>query len=161
MPMKNNKKLTYLLLVLSIVVWGIAGWKVYKAFHTETPLPVTKSNLKPMPTKEQTTLLLNYKDPFLGGYAESTTTTDAATTTPRKNRPQLAVVQTPPPEESPNIRFKGVMHVGNNTLAILQTNSATINLKVGESVNDYKLTHVDDQKIVLRKGKKRYEIPIQ
>ncbi|MDR0893650.1 MAG: hypothetical protein LBN24_13760 [Mediterranea sp.] len=160
--MKSNKKLTYLLLVLSVVVWSTAGWKVYKAFGAQAPLPPAKKTVGQPPVAQQVALLLNYKDPFLGGYADnkpSQPTVPSASTAKRSVK--APPTQLPPPEETPNIRFKGVMQVGKSTLAILQTAGGTISLKAGETVDSYKLAHIDDRKIVLRKGSKKYEIPIQ
>ncbi|MDR0938383.1 MAG: hypothetical protein LBN29_03360 [Mediterranea sp.] len=161
--MKNNKKLTYLLLALSVVVWGIAGWKVYSAFHTEAPLPPTRAATAKPPAEERQALLLNYRDPFLGGYADSAPATGSTTVSATKSAASRTAspAQAPKPEEKPNVQFKGLMQVEKNTIAILQTANGTVSLKVGESVDGYKLIHVDSQKIILRKGTKRHEIPIR
>lgn len=73
----KNKKTTYLLLVLSIVVWGAAGWKVYNAFHTQPEVPTVKKETKTV-LKDSISLLLNYRDPFLGKYNTIILSTDTA-----------------------------------------------------------------------------------
>lgn len=155
----KSKKMTYLLLVLSIVVWGTAGWKVYKAFHTEVKTPVSIAQVK-VQEKDSISLLLNYRDPFLGNYTVAATTVADTSSVIRKPTP-VGVPRVAEPEHMPDIQFKGIMSVGKNSLAVLQTGGRVVTLKTGEEVEGYKVTKVSNGKVVLMKGQKKYEIPVQ
>ena len=65
----KNKKVTYLLIVLTAVIWGTIGWKVYNAFK-EDNVPIAAKGERAMPQKESDPirLILDYRDPFLGDY---------------------------------------------------------------------------------------------
>lgn len=154
----KNKKVTYLLLVLSVVIWGTAGWKVYKAFNVQVEQPVIKQNAKNI-KKDSITLLLNYRDPFLGNYSITAALVD---TVPIKKKTVSNV--TPPKKIEPealDIQFKGIMNIGKIPMAILQKADKILTLKTGDEVDGYKITKIEENKIVLNKERKKYEIPIQ
>lgn len=157
--MLKSKRMTYLLLALSIVIWGVAGWKVYQAFRSPAETPLVKKEVKII-EKDTVSLLLNYKDPFLGYYQETTPATESPSV-----QDQSAISSIPnktlDPIIAPNIQFKGLMRVGNTLLAILQSESKLVTLKAGEEVDGYKLTKVDHNKVVLSKNKKKYELSLQ
>lgn len=154
----KNKKVTYFLLVLSIGLWGFIGWEVYAAFNFTPPeIPQVKKETK-IATEDSIALLLNYRDPFLGKYSRDVLTRDSL---PAKRKP-LAVALAPKQAPSlPNIQFKGVMNVGKTSMAIIQKGSKVLTLKVGEETDGFKLIKMNDNKIILTKERKRYEIPIQ
>lgn len=154
----KNKKVTYLLLVLSVVIWGVAGWKVYKAFNVQVEQPVIKQNAKNI-KKDSITLLLNYRDPFLGSYSITSALVD---TVPLKKKTVSNVA--PPKKVEPealDIQFKGIMNIGKIPMAILQKAGKILTLKTGDEVDGYKITKIEENKIVLNKERKKYEIPIQ
>lgn len=157
--MLKSKKMTYLLLALSFVIWGVAGWKVYQALRSPAEPPLVKKEVKII-AKDTVSLLLNYKDPFLGYYQETTPVTESPSA-----QDQAAVspapTKTSDPIVAPNIQFKGLMRVGNTLLAILQSESKLVTLKAGEEVDGYKLTKVDYNKVILSKNKKKYELSLQ
>lgn len=154
----KNKKVTYLLLVLSIALWGFIGWKVYNAFNYDQPeIPTVKKEVI-MAEKDSIVLLLNYRDPFLGKYSSRSITKD---TLPTKRQTVPAVSPQKQVPTSPTVQYKGAMNVGNTSMAILQKNGKVLTIKIGEEIDGYKLTKIDDNKIILSKERKKYEIPIQ
>lgn len=154
----KNKKVTYILLVISIGLWGFIGWKVFSAFNYSQPEAPTVKKEKEVVEKDSVFLLLNYRDPFLGKYSSRVILKD--TVPPRK---RVVNVISPPKQEPelPIIQYKGTMNVGKIALVILQKNGNVYTIKVGEEVDGFKLIKMDDYKITLSNGKKKYEIPIQ
>lgn len=154
----KNKKVTYLLLVLSIVLWGIIGWKVYGAFNYIQPeIPTIKKEVVTN-KKDSITLLLNYRDPFLGKYCSGNIVKD---TIPAK---RILVAASPTKKIEPvvpQIQYKGIINIGKVSMAILQKDGKVLTIKVGEEIDGFKLYKMDDNKIMLSKKQKRYEIPIQ
>lgn len=155
----KNKKVTYLLLVLSIALWGFIGWKVYNAFNYNQPeIPMVKKEVI-MADKDSITLLLNYRDPFLGKYSSGSIPKD---TLPVKKKTIVAIPPQKPEPTSPKMNYKGTMHVGNIIMVVLQKDDGKVlTIKVGDVIDGYKLTKIDDNKIILIKDRKKYEIPIQ
>lgn len=154
----KNKKITYLLLVLSIILWGFIGWKFYSAFNYNQPeIPTIKKEII-VNKKDSTTLLLNYRDPFLGKYSSTIVVKD--TISPRR---KSVVTSSPVKIESiaPQVQYKGAMNIGKTSMAILQKDGKVITIKIGEEIEGYKLIRIDDVKIILSKDRKEYEIPIQ
>ena len=154
----KNKKATYLLLVLSIVLWGFIGWKVYSAFDYNQPeIPTVKKEVI-MAEKDSIILLLNYRDPFLGKYSSRSISKD---TLPVKRQTVSVISPQKQAPVSPTIQYKGVMNVGNISMAILQKDGRVLTIKIGEEIDGYKLTKINDNNIILSKERKQYEIPIQ
>lgn len=154
----KNKKITYLLLIVSIVLWGFIGWKVYSTFNfTQPEIPIAKKETLII-EKDSISLLLNYRDPFLGKYNSSIIVKD----TILANKKQIAVSSLQKTEPiAPQVQFKGVMSVGKVLMAILKKDSRVVSIKIGEEIDGYKLIKMDDNKIILSKGRNKYEIPIK
>ncbi|WP_291530710.1 hypothetical protein [Bacteroides sp. UBA939] len=157
--MKINKPTTYVLIVLSIGIWGTVAYRIYDALKdngTTAYPPVVKAAKKT--GKDTTMLLLNYRDPFLGDYQ------------PRKSeekRQQREVVSggestvAPMIEVSPDFLYKGVVRSGKNVWAIVNRNGESILMKPKETIGEFAVAEVtDDKLVVIRKGK-RYELPRQ
>lgn len=156
----KNKKVTYFLLVLSIGLWGFIGWKIYGAFNQSTPEVPTVKKETAIVEKDSISLLLNYRDPFLGKYNQAATVKAATLSADREptTAPPIQPKQEPTP---PNVQYKGVMNAGKTSMAIVQNNDRVLTITVGEEVDGFKLTKIEDNKIVLSKERKRYEIPLQ
>jgi hypothetical protein len=66
----KNKKLTYFLVFIVLLVWGMIIYRVFAASGNDDPLPVTTIKTAKEPyndfaiPKDTTHLLLNYRDPF-------------------------------------------------------------------------------------------------
>lgn len=154
----KSKKTTWLLLILSVVIWGTAGWKVYKAFDTQTEQPVARK-ITEVVEKDSISLLLNYRDPFLGNYSNATALSDPQ---PVKKSPVASVVKPPQsPPAAPDIQFKGTLNVGKAYMAIIQKNNETLTVKTGDKVGDFKITGISESQITLSKDGKKYEISVQ
>ena len=143
---------------ISIALWGFIGWKIYDAFHQDkAEVPITKKELK-INQNDSISLLLKYRDPFLGKYAANSNIKD--TLPKRKYKPSIVPVYSEP-EIPPNIQYKGIMSIGKATAAILQSDNKIVTIRKGETVDGCKLIRIDDDKVLISKGRKKYEIPIQ
>ena len=155
----KNKKITYLLIVLTVAIWGTIGWKVYQALRKDD-IPVISGNNIPLPKQDNSTpsLLLNYRDPFLGGYSEPVREVRV------NNNPQSVVNRQPiieEPEISPNFRYKGVIRVGAEIQAMVSVNGETLLFKANDQVGQFVISNILDDKLVVRMNKKEYTIPLQ
>lgn len=66
----KNKKATYTLIVLVVIIWGLIGFRIYNHIHdkdgeeTELYIPIDTTAIK-LDMDAITELKLNYRDPFL------------------------------------------------------------------------------------------------
>jgi hypothetical protein len=70
----KNRKLTYVLVPLVLFIWGLIIFKVNKhSHHPQKPSIVINSikNSNPGIETDSAAMILNYRDPFLGGIALS------------------------------------------------------------------------------------------
>ena len=156
----KNKKVTYLLLILTVVIWGTIGWKVYNALKDDS-IPVMAVNERVAPQKESDPirLILNYRDPFLGDYNESKR--------PISSNSQIATIannkQPVPsePEVLPNFRYKGIIRVGTETKAMVNISGETVLFGINEHIGDFMISGISDEKLVVKRNKKEYSLPLQ
>jgi len=155
----KNKKVTYLLIVVTVVVWGTIGWKVYNALKKDN-VPITVKNERGVSPKESDSiqLILDYRDPFLGDYdgpkRAAATNTQAAAVTNRQP------VQTEP-EVLPDFRYMGVIRIGTETKAMVNINGETILLAVNEYAGEFVLLNISDEKLVVKRNRKEYTLPLR
>ncbi|MGW9686752.1 hypothetical protein [Flagellimonas sp. 2504JD1-5] len=95
---KNTK--TYLLLGAVLLIWGIIGFKVLGALSSEPEAPVLAENINFKPKeqvkKDTFSILVDYRDPFLG------------TMPPSKKKPKTKGVAKPK-VQFPNINYTGLI----------------------------------------------------
>ncbi|MEX0313720.1 MAG: hypothetical protein AB3N18_06050 [Allomuricauda sp.] len=95
---KNTK--TYVLLGAVLLIWGIIGFKVFSAMSPEPETPVLAENInfKPKERVEKDTfsILIDYRDPFLG------------TMPPSKKKPKIKRVAKPK-VQFPNVNYTGLI----------------------------------------------------
>ncbi len=155
----KKKATTYLLLILCVVVWGTIGWKVYAALQENTPIPVPPVKVAVAPKKDTISLLLNYRDPFLGGYPKHKATVEKTVTEPAVHREVYAA---PPQEEIvPDFQYKGVIRFGKMTQAIVNRNGESLMLKANETVGEFSVVQITDSKLVVSRKNKKYELSVQ
>lgn len=147
--MKKNKKLTYLLIILTTVIWGLVAFRIYTNFKGERQYNniVTQKSIS-SEVKEQDsiyTLLLDYPDPFLKG--EKRTTEETI-----KNPGSPAVVNWPALEYrgcliNQNKEITGLLKIGNSNLLV----------KKGKIYSNIKIEEISkDSVLLVCQGKSRW-----
>lgn len=159
--MTRKKTLTGLLFALCAVIWGTIAWKVYSTMHEGEgvePRPLVKSK----PQREKSiTLLLNYRDPFLGGYPQ-----DKPVVTNVKNKqinPNAQPVSSSKPiieEMPPNFQYKGIMRIGKEIKAIVAFNGQIQMIKSKEKLGDFSIMTIKEKSITVSRKHKNYTIPL-
>jgi len=162
-PVKN-KKLTYLLICAVAAVWGII---IYKVLFNETEadyepkFKAVKEEAEPFDqylAKDDTfKLVLNYRDPFLGGASIVTENKNTGTAVPvpaNFNQPPP-----PPPIDWSLIKYSGyiVNPTTKKLVAILAVNGREQMISEGQSFEGVKLLqNRKDSILVSWQGKKKY-----
>lgn len=136
--MKDNKYAPYILGFILLIVWGLVFYKIYQAVyggqeHFDIPeydhLPVFEEK-----QKENTyTLLVDYKDPFLGkrfNYSSNESTRPRTTNSKNTNtRPKVnqqtpkKVIENAPKKPFPLFVYQGFQIMNADTVALIKVNS--------------------------------------
>jgi hypothetical protein len=159
----KNKKLTYLLGLLAVIVWGMIIDRIFNALTAEKEVGVmVVQNLKrhedlndySVPT-DTTHLLLNYKDPFRLTKQPDTTTKVARQTARIREIPSA-----PKPIFSWNfIKYSGYTRTAGSKklLAVMTINGQSAIMQEGEMASEVKLIkNYQDSVKVTFKGRTGY-----
>lgn len=145
----KSKATTYLLIAVVIIVWGIIGWRIFspKDDAAQSPPAPKKTGVA---AKAADTLVLNYRDPFLGAAAQPK---KAAAKPPRT--PQTAAPKPPPePAVVHNLRYMGRIMRDKAAYGLVEIGGTLNTMKTGEMVEGYKLVKLyDDSVQLVWKGK--------
>jgi len=138
----KNKKLTYVLAVAVLVVWGLIIYRVVAAAGSDNDdVPVVAAPIKKEPyndyaiPKDTTHLLLNYRDPF--GLVKPK---DTIRISPAHNH-KIAGIVPKPVFNWGFIKYSGYMRNpgSKKLLAILTINGRSVNMAEGETIDKVKL----------------------
>ena len=159
--MTRKKTLTAVLFMLSAIVWGTIAWKVYSAMHEEEaqePRVLIRKRVKKEPS---VALLLNYRDPFLGGYSsgkivEAASKREHLAPKPHSETPSKSVVD----EIPPNFQYKGVMRIGKEIKALVWCNGQIQMVKQKEKLDDCSIKTITEKSITVTRKNKSYTIPL-
>lgn len=144
--MKKNKKLTYLLIALTVTIWGLVGFRIYSNFKGESRVNnFVIPKVISFEVKEHDsiyTLSLDYSDPFLKGekrVAEETT----------KNPVPPAIINWPTLEyrgclTNQNKAITGLLKIGNSNL-LINKGKIYSNIKIVEILKDSVLLACQDK----------------
>ncbi|MCF8284521.1 MAG: hypothetical protein K9I48_06050 [Sphingobacteriales bacterium] len=150
----KNKLITYLLIVLVIVVWGLIFMRLFSTSKEEIKsqrVINTKYTIDTSILNTKYTLRLNYTDPFLGQKNKV-----FLLSKPKKNIKVKEKVQPEP------IDAKYLGMISNkkqkSVLALIRLNGEEYYLSVGETINEIKLLNCTETSIVLKKGNTKYII---
>lgn len=180
--MMKNKYAQYFLVPLLVVVWGTVFYKIYIAISGESyELPNTPSffaSTKDVVDTETYTLLLDYKDPFLGKKVGVASTKQRNSSTPTyRNQPSASanipstnnkknankaskdetpiIVETPLPE----IVYLGWLLQETDTVALLKINTQYIpNARKGDIRQKVRIDEIFRDSIQLSAGGRHWTV---
>ncbi|MGQ0827045.1 MAG: hypothetical protein ACT4ON_01495 [Bacteroidota bacterium] len=151
----KNKKLLYVLIPGTLIVWGIIIYKVFRSMNTgESPMVhAIELDQKKDDQGMNDTFSINphYRDPFLGKMNKRTI-----------DNPQTVKATVPKVTKAvapwPNIVFGGIIknQKSNKQLALVQINGQGYTMKTGEIINDVQLNKIykDSIEVKFQKEKK-------
>jgi len=140
--MRKNKKITYLLIALVGLIWGLVFYKVYSKFGGNGAL---KKNLsQPMVVTESVrsdsiyALLLNYPDPFLKGVGQ-------LSDTPVKNSGAPKTIKWPP------VEYRGLLTSNGKkeSTGLLKVQTSNLLVKKGKIYAEIKIQAIGRDSIFL------------
>jgi hypothetical protein len=154
----KNKKLLYILIPITLLVWGLIVYRIVGAMQGEETL----SNFSPVVyTKPESENILdtfsisgNYPDPFLRKNLTHTTPVNNSQTQPQKNVPKQPTVQpikNNPLSVLPKIAYLGIIknQKQNKQIALIQINDNLNNMKLGDKIEGVELLKVFKDSIIV------------
>ena len=152
----KNKKVTYILLPLALLIWGMIIYKIFVSGNAEenyASLPQV-GNVKEAPQIKLDTfsLQLNYQDPFLKNAGRVAAYNQNDNQSVKKPEP---VKPASKPEEKPlvfpTLRYEGIVkHISKGkALIILNINGKSRFIQTGETVDDIKLVQVHNNDSII------------
>lgn len=155
----KNKKITYLLLLVVVVVWGLIIRKVFTITAAESTVPTAiLPRAKPEVKKADRELLLDYRDPFLGRVNREL----AAKTPPAAlSAVKLPVAMPMVVEAPPALKYKGIIRKGKQIYAVIESGKMQEVVLKGGIIDDFRLLSITADSVVMQKGSKRYTFKLQ
>ncbi|NAS32034.1 hypothetical protein GTQ40_13695 [Flavobacteriaceae bacterium R38] len=152
----KNKRNTYILLVLVLVVWGMIGYRIFSSLGSDNNAVQTKNvtvNFKPKAIKDQDTFSIgNYsRDPFLGTFKIKPK--------PVKKR-QISAVKKE--IQWPAVRYSGLIGAVNSDQQIyfVFVDNVQYLMKLKDEMNGVKLLKASKERITVSFQKQQKTITI-
>lgn len=142
--MKKNS-ITYLLIVLVVVVWGVVFYNIFNPSDknkTEQVAATIKSQKK---ENKRPRLLRNYQNPFGTKNTENKQVAEA--------QKQVEIIKEPP-----TFTYKGLIKGAKNKVIIIENNGISQLITRSDSILDYKVISINTDSVVLRKRGIRYSL---
>ena len=151
----KHKKITYLLLPLVAVIWGIIFYRIFSAVSPEPILPVGGSILtsKTINTSIPDTfsIIANYRDPFLGKVVQ---VKDSASGKVKPPKTEKVVI----PKQWPSLSYGGIIknQKSGKQFVLVNINGEGNLMKTGDEVSGIQLLKVykDSIEVSFQKEKK-------
>lgn len=139
----KSKATTYLLIAVVIIVWGIIGWRIFspKDDAAQSPPAPKKTGVA---AQAADTLVLNYRDPFLGAAAQP-----KKAAKPPRTPPTAAPKPPPEPAVVHNLRYMGRITKNKAAYGLVEIGGTLNTMKAGETVEGYKLVKLYDDSVRL------------
>lgn len=138
---------TYLLIVVVLGIWGAIVWKIFFRQPKDSEASAAPHVVVIAETSESDTLMLNYRDPFLG------------TVERPKAAPVVRIVQptTPaapkeePPMPSYNVKYYGRIGRGADIYCIIEIDGQQHVMKHGDTEDGFNLISIAEDSVQIRK----------
>jgi hypothetical protein len=159
----KNKKQIYILLPVVLLVWGLIGFRIYKAMSGGSDETVVYQTGPQFVEKTSDTiavykLKLDYVDPFLKKRNTYVAGGTGLTNPSKRVKPKVKVKKTVIPLRWPVINYKGLIQKtkGDVSLYILEIDGVSHFLSVGDEQQQLKLLRADADSIRLEfQGKEK------
>lgn len=158
----ENKKKTYLLLVVVLIVWGLIAYKIYNAVNPSTPKIVvsnTVSRFKPyqLTKNDSFSIQADYRDPFLGKLIHRKIKTSV------KKQSKKPKIENQEKIVFPKINYKGIVSPRSrlDKRFIININQQTNLFKLLATHQDVQLLQGDSKEIVISYKGKQKTIPLK
>lgn len=152
--MKKQQQKTFLLVAV-LFIWGLIGYQIYKRLNpSASPLEVTPFSTSFIPEKKVENsyykLAGNYRDPFLGKFAEK-----------KKKIVKKRIVKMKPTIHFPYLIYNGIIEGNQSKSYILTIDNQQQILKLGDTISGIKLLRANSKEAIVSFKEVKKIIPLQ
>ena len=147
--------MTGVLLVAVVLIWGVIILKVVRGSRLAEK-PLVENRIKePVKNASKDSLLLNYRDPFLGEFVRIKEVKKSSQSQAKviRKEPELPPV--------PDFTFKGLIGNGVEQRAMVLKNGNLHMLGLGETIGEFKVIWISPELITVQKEKYKIEVKVR
>lgn len=149
----KSKSTIILLSIAVVVLWGIIAYKFFIAIPDSSAVVPMQAKPSSKVIPETDTLLLNYKDPFLGNIVPLK---KSIVTSNKIIVPAQKIASSP--KEKVTIRYIGIIRANKGTKHIVNINGSTHTVSKGDETGGFRLTTITDDSLFFTKNNHTYSI---
>lgn len=163
--MLKNKKALFVLIPLTLLIWGLIGYKIYTGLTNNDEVVIDDNGFIPTATVRKTSdtfsLFNNYADPFLRSIhllkTNASISSKSSNQISTKNNIPVKTSTANTSNDWPNVQFSGTIKNQTNavTLLLITVNNKTYTVKQGESVEGLKVLSFSGSEVVLQRGNEK------
>lgn len=167
--MLKSKKALYVLLPLTILIWGLVSYKVYIGLKGEEEVMAENVSALPLVLADKGidtfSIFNNYRDPFLSTMkrdpgSKNYTGGSTKSIAPLNNngpKPPLPPVN----NDWPAIQYSGILknQTNSTSLILLSMNGKMYTLKQGDVAEGMKVVSFSNEEVTLQRGKDKRRFP--
>ena len=152
----KNKKMSYILIPLVAIIWGLIFWKIYNHFTNKDDVSMKTYAIQPTKVLNSNSdtihLLLNYRDPFLS-YTYRPGSLISSDMSEKRNDFNQATVKTE--INWPNIKYGGMIwnNKAKSKTGLLTYNSRNLLVKEGQLIEAYKISKLYGDSVTIEYNK--------
>ncbi|MEL6636635.1 MAG: hypothetical protein AAFR05_07780 [Bacteroidota bacterium] len=152
----DNKNVKYLLALAVCAIWGLLGYRIYQKLQPKSDffLPPAPITFVAEGQQDSFTLLVNYRDPFLGGKLRAPEAAPAAAPSPANTQVSTRIPRPVNPRQNrpfPQVIYKGLIDLKDGRKVALTTaKSKTFNWETGETFAEMTLLAIYEDSIRIK-----------
>ena len=147
----KNKKMTYLLLVLTVLLWGGVVYRIVSYTGNDSPIP--QNSVKEVSMSRADTLdfslKLDYRDPFLNTGRKQ----EVAGLRKVSNRVMSKPVPVPPV-----FKYKGLIRNKKNIYAVIESEGSVETISKHTPIDGYRILAINSDSLVVEKNGQKYSV---
>lgn len=154
----KSKAMTYVLIVVVLAVWGVVAKKIFFSKPSGDAAAYVKPPSGKPRVEGRDTLLLNYRDPFLGDVRRERP--KPATSTAGDGRRPLPPKPMHDKPEKIAFRYLGLLGKRGDPCCLIEDRETHYTLRKGDALNDFTLTAVFPDSVHFTKAGNHYTVKL-
>lgn len=147
----KNRKVTYLLLVLTLFLWGSVIYRIVSYSGNDTPSlqnPVKETSQQCTDTLDFS-LKLDYRDPFLNTDQKQVVVKSSKTT--NKVMSNLTL-------EPPDFKYKGIIRNKKNIYAVIESGGSVETIRRHQRIDGYRILAINADSLIVERNGRKYSL---
>lgn len=149
----KNKKMTYLLLVLTVLLWGGVVYRIVSYTGNDSPIPKNSVKEASMPRADTLdfSLKLDYRDPFLNTGQKQ----EVAGLRKVSHRVMSKSVPVPPV-----FKYKGLIRNKKKIYAVIESDGSVETVSKHMPIDGYRILTINPDSLIVEKNGQKYSVKV-